>query len=288
MFVFHAPLLSLSLSSLIFLSTKSIVNAKLSHLPVQFCNSYSTVLTVTKKKHLPKSQNFDFSQFHPPVATAQGSKKKKGNKPPYMTDEQWALANNIVQLVDNLRGPSSENSVACTISRAQAGIYLRQLIYPKKNVKEKEEAVGASAVEVALRLMKVGDSIEKAIAAGVLQSLTQVPTGLTTLMDVKPPPYAAIWNGVGEGTTSLATASLGLMRNICENPEYKYAYVFFMIFFFYLHTYKEILFLSLFFSFLIHLPFCWTTYASLIPELVHETHMYHPPPPPEGVSFCGS
>jgi hypothetical protein len=138
-----------------------------------------------------------------------------------MSDELFALSQNIPQLIDNFRGPSQDNTVQVTISRSQAGIFLRSLIYPKKSQDRKEEAVQAGAVEVAIKLIKNGDSVEKSIAAGVLQSLTQVPVGLTTMMDNKPSPLPILWAALNEGMTSLAAGVLGIIRNICENIELK-------------------------------------------------------------------
>lgn len=70
-------------------------------------------------------------------------------------------------------------------------------------------------------LRKSQDSGERAVAAGLLQTLTTHPTALTTMMENKPAPIPILWAAIQEPTTSLAAAVMGVLRNVVTNLDYK-------------------------------------------------------------------
>eukprot|EP00242_Pyramimonas_sp_CCMP2087_P010819 CAMPEP_0198200800 /NCGR_PEP_ID=MMETSP1445-20131203/3733_1 /TAXON_ID=36898 /ORGANISM="Pyramimonas sp., Strain CCMP2087" /LENGTH=315 /DNA_ID=CAMNT_0043870947 /DNA_START=325 /DNA_END=1269 /DNA_ORIENTATION=+ len=103
-----------------------------------------------------------------------GKKDKKGKKgaekPETMSDDEWALFNNVAELVMNLRGQSPLNTVTCLIDRGKAAFYLWQHACCSES--KREEIISCGAVDQAKTALKFVDAPERPACAGLIHSLS--------------------------------------------------------------------------------------------------------------------
>ncbi|KAK9824096.1 hypothetical protein WJX72_007705 [[Myrmecia] bisecta] len=151
------------------------------------------------------------------------SKEPKGPKPAWISDELWLLSNNLPALIDNFRGASDKSAAdktgaAPSISKAQAGLFLWQQLFAndKATQAKRAEALKLECLEVAVRNLASGVTVDMTPSAGIINALSQTDVARDSLLFCKPPALPLLLDAVGKGSPSLAAAALGVLRTLAQ------------------------------------------------------------------------
>lgn len=156
-----------------------------------------------------------------------GKGKEKGpQKPDGMSDEMWALFNNTVDLIQNLRGSCVFNTIQCTLTKTQAAMFLwGQAV---ASVAKREEIVQLGAVPQAIGALKTVEDHEKPPVVGLLHCLSSVEVAREQFANTKAvPPHPGIalvpllWESLNTNSTATEVGITGTLNNLSQSAESK-------------------------------------------------------------------
>eukprot|EP00854_Cymbomonas_tetramitiformis_P003685 gene3685-4620_t len=156
-----------------------------------------------------------------------GKGKEKGpQKPDGMSDEMWALFNNTVDLIQNLRGSCVFNTIQCTLTKAQAAMFLwGQAV---ASLAKREECVQLGAVPQAIGALKTVEDHEKPPVVGLLHCLSSVEVAREQYANTKSvPPHPGIalipllWESLNTNSTATEVGIIGTLNNLSQSVESK-------------------------------------------------------------------
>jgi len=154
-----------------------------------------------------------------------GKKKDKGSaKPDTMSDQEWALYNNVAELVMNLRGPSPLNTVAVTIDRGTAALYLWQ--HACSSAAKVEEIISVGGIPQVVAALKNVEPHEVPSCAGLIHQLSGFnENAREQLTNSKPVyPYPAMYivpmlfEHLGGNSPATEVSCVGTLNNLATDP----------------------------------------------------------------------
>ena len=152
-----------------------------------------------------------------------GKKGKGPQKPVGMSDEMWALSNNIPDLILNTQGKGGSGPL--NVSRGQAAFFLWQLAL-SKGAKGWDEIIGGQGVQAAIQAAHYGDYMDKASSMGLVGKLLQEEAGRENLLSMRnPQPIPVLFNCLNTGTPHTVIAAITAMRTLTEAPETRKVFV---------------------------------------------------------------
>lgn len=155
-----------------------------------------------------------------------GKKAKTSDKPTWMTEEMYALSQNLPKLVEIFSGEIKESNDKNKmpiphITKTQAGLFLWQMLYSndKKLKQKKEEAVKLGMLEFCVKTLVNGQPQEMTPSVGILNALVAsegMEKQRELLWGVKPSVMPQLLNALGHESASLSAAVCALLKNFAS------------------------------------------------------------------------
>lgn len=156
-------------------------------------------------------------------------KKKKGARPPWMTEEMYDLSQNLPKLQEFWSGDIKESKGKATdkpipnISRTEAGLFILQLLFPShKAAKEQREAsIKLGVVETSVKVLASQKPQDMVSAAHLLAVMADTfDQSRQIMMDTKPAVIPQLLAGLStQDSAPLKAAICGLLRVISKHDD---------------------------------------------------------------------